>query len=83
MYFCFNDSKAKYSCKGVSKRTNAIDKDTYLSVLRSKATGSATNFRVLVDLNRQFVGRVHTTKHISQDLTSFTLMSTPGIIKRS
>ena len=48
MYFCFNDSKAKYSCKGVSKRTNAIDKDTYLSVLRSKATGSATNrgFRV-------------------------------------
>lgn len=48
MYFCFNDTKTKFSCKGVNKYTNAIDKDTYLSVIRSKVTGAATNrgFRV-------------------------------------
>ena len=48
MYFSFNDLKSKYCCKGVNKRTNAIDKDTYLRVLLSKASGSATNrgFRV-------------------------------------
>lgn len=43
MYFCFNDSKTKYSCNGVNKRTNAIDKGTYLRVIHSKATSSATN----------------------------------------
>ena len=48
MYFCFNSSKSKYSCKGVNRNTNAINKDTYLRVLRSKVTGSAMNtgFRV-------------------------------------
>ena len=48
MYFCFNESEAKFSCKGVNKYTNAINKDTYLRVLRTKATGAATNrgFRV-------------------------------------
>ena len=48
MYFCFNDSKAKFSCKGVNKYTNAITKDTYLNVIQTKTTGHATNrgFRV-------------------------------------
>ena len=48
MYFCFNDSKAKFSCKGVNKHTNSINKDTYLNVIQTKTTGHATNrvFRV-------------------------------------
>ena len=45
MHFCCNQSKAKFSCKGVNKYTNAIDKDTYLSVLRTKATGTAKKQR--------------------------------------
>ena len=48
MYFCFNDSKAKFFCKGVNKYTNAITKDTYLNVIQTKTIGRATNrgFRV-------------------------------------
>ena len=43
MYYCFNNEKAKFSCKGVNKTRNAITKDTYLRVLRTKATSGATN----------------------------------------
>jgi len=48
MYFCFNQSKVKYSCKGVNKHTNSINKDKYLHVLQNKVIGSAKNrgFRV-------------------------------------
>ena len=41
MYFCFNDSKAKFSCKGVNKHTNSVNKDTFLNVIQTKATGHA------------------------------------------
>ena len=54
MYFYFGASDAKYSCKEVNKYTNAIDKETYLRVLRSKATGSATNRGFRVRGNRVF-----------------------------
>ena len=52
MYFCFNDSKAKFSCKGVNKYTNAITKDTYLNVIQTKTTGHATNRRFRVRENK-------------------------------
>ncbi len=47
-YFCFGE-KDKYSCKGVNKKNNVINKDKYLDVLLSKRSGSGVNrsFRVL------------------------------------
>ena len=47
-YYCFGE-KDKYSCKGVNKKNNVINKDKYLDVLLSKRSGSGVNrgFRVL------------------------------------
>ena len=47
-YYCWG-SKDKFSCKGVNKRTNEINKDKYINVLLTKQSGSGTNkgFRVL------------------------------------
>ena len=47
-YYCFGE-KDKYSCKGVNKKKNVINKDKYLDVLLSKRSGSGVNrgFRVL------------------------------------
>ena len=47
-YYCWG-SKDKFSCKGVNKRTNEINKDKYISVLLTKQSGSGTNkgFRVM------------------------------------
>jgi hypothetical protein len=48
-YYCFGGEKDKYSCKGVNKKNNVINKDKYLDVLLSKRSGSVVNrgFRVL------------------------------------
>ena len=48
-YYCFGGEKDKYSCKGVNKKNNVINKDKYLDVLLSKRSGSGVNrgFRVL------------------------------------
>jgi hypothetical protein len=44
MYVCYSDSnKNKFSCKGVNRGRNDINKDTYLRVLRTKEPGYATN----------------------------------------
>ncbi len=42
-------SKDKFSCKGVNKRSNEINKDKYINVLLTKENGSGTNkgFRVM------------------------------------
>ena len=46
-YFCFGDTN-KMSCKGISKRQNDLDRDTYLNVLKNKESGTGVNkgFRV-------------------------------------
>ena len=46
-YYCFG-STDKYSTKGLSKRQNVIDKDTFLAVLLNRRSGSGVNrgFRV-------------------------------------
>ena len=46
-YYCFG-STDKYSTKGLSKRQNVIDKDTFLAVLTNRRSGSGVNrgFRV-------------------------------------
>lgn len=46
-YYCFG-GKDKFSCKGVNKRNNVINKDLYLHVLTSKQSRSGVNrgFRV-------------------------------------
>ncbi len=46
-YYCFG-SKDKFSCKGISKKCNDIDKDTYLRVLFETKSASGINrgFRV-------------------------------------
>ena len=48
-YYCFGGGKDKFSCKGVNKKNNIINKDKYLDVLLSKRSGSGVNrgFRVL------------------------------------
>ena len=46
-YYCFGATD-KYSTKGLSKRHNVIDKDTFLAVLTNRRSGSGVNrgFRV-------------------------------------
>ena len=46
-YYCFGATD-KYSTKGLSKRQNVIDKDTFLAVLTNRRSGSGVNrgFRV-------------------------------------
>ena len=48
-YYCFGDEKDKFSCKGVNKKNNVINKDKYLDVILSKRSGSGVNrgFRVM------------------------------------
>ena len=49
MYYCSSStSKDKFSCKGVSKKQNKINKQRYLDVLISGQSSSGTNtgFRV-------------------------------------
>ena len=48
-YYCFGDGKDKFSCKGVNKKNNVINKDKYLDVTLSKRSGSGVNrgFRVM------------------------------------
>ena len=48
-YYCWEEEKDKYSCKGISKRGNTITKDTYLRVLKTQESQSGENrgFRVL------------------------------------
>lgn len=47
-YYCFGSNTDKYSCKGISKRQNQLDKQRYLNVLQTKESGHGTNrgFRV-------------------------------------
>jgi hypothetical protein len=47
-YYCFG-AHDKFSCKGVNKKCNEINKDKYLNVLLSKQSASGTNkgFRVI------------------------------------
>ena len=49
-YFCFGDQN-KVSCKGLNKKANEINKDTYLDVLKSKRAGVGVNrgFRMKED----------------------------------
>ena len=48
-YYCFGNVKDKFSCKGLNKKKNIINKEKYLDVLLSKRSGSGVNrgFRVL------------------------------------
>ena len=48
-YYCFGAGKDKFSCKGVNKKNNVINKDKYLDVILSKRSGSGVNrgFRVM------------------------------------
>ena len=47
-YYCFGDYD-KFSCKGVNKKTNDINKEKYLNVLLTKQSSSGLNkgFRVV------------------------------------
>ena len=47
-YYCWG-TKDKFSCKGVNKRTNDINKEKYINVLLTKRSGPGTNrgFRVM------------------------------------
>ena len=47
-YYCFG-SKDKFSCKGLNKKHNLLDKDKFLDVLVNKRSGSGVNkgFRLL------------------------------------
>ena len=47
-YYCFG-AKDEFSCKGVNKKCNDINKDKYLQVLLSKQNGAGVNrgFRVV------------------------------------
>ena len=47
-YYCFG-AKDKFSCKGVNKKCNEINKDKYLQVLLTKQNSSGVNrgFRVV------------------------------------
>ena len=47
-YYCWGE-KDKYSCKGISKKNNTINKDKYLKVLKTQESESGENrgFRVL------------------------------------
>ena len=42
-YYCFEDGKDKFSCKGVNKKNNVINKDKHLDVILSKRSGSGVN----------------------------------------
>ena len=48
-YYCWGQDGDKYSCKGVNKKRNSINKDKYLKVLRTGESESGENrgFRVL------------------------------------
>ena len=48
-YYCWVQDGDKYSCKGVNKKRNSIEKDTYLRVLMTGQSESGENrgFRVL------------------------------------
>ena len=48
-YYCFRAGKDKFSCKGVNKKNNVINKDKYLDIILSKRSGSGVNrgFRVM------------------------------------
>jgi hypothetical protein len=41
-YYCFG-VEDKFSCKGINKRLNDINKSTYMDVLLTKRSGSGTN----------------------------------------
>ena len=47
-YYCFG-AKDKFSCKGVNKKTNEINKEKYLNVLLTKQNSAGVNrgFRVV------------------------------------
>ena len=47
-YYCFG-AKDKFSCKGVNKKTNEINKEKYLNVLLTKQNSGGVNrgFRVV------------------------------------
>ena len=48
-YYCWGEEKDKYSCKGISKKNNTINKDKYLKVLKTGESESGENrgFRIL------------------------------------
>ena len=46
-YYCFRTGKDKFSCKGVNKKNNVINKDKYLDVILSKRSGVNRVFRVM------------------------------------
>ena len=45
-YYCFGEYD-KFSCKGVNKKTNDINKDKYLNVLLTKQSRANKGFRVV------------------------------------
>ena len=67
-YYCWSgeEGQKKYSSKGLSKNTNALTKDHYLSVLRST--------RPFLGVNKGFVkkrGRIRTYNQLKTGLTYF------------
>ena len=65
-YFCWNSDnlKSKYSCKGLNKRTNNLDADTYKRVLFSR--------RPFTGLNTGFIQKDHQTYTYQQGKTGLS-----------
>ena len=47
-YYCFGE-KNKFSCKGVNKKLNPIDKEKYLQVLRLSTMPSTPIIKCVMD----------------------------------
>ena len=52
-YYCFG-AKDKFSCKGLNKNCNEIDKDRYLNVLLTKQNSPGINRRFRVVNNSMY-----------------------------
>ena len=68
-YYCWseaNEKNSKHSCKGLSKRNNALGKEHYLSVLRGKSSVSGVN-KGFVKKN----GKMRTYQQVRSGLTYF------------
>lgn len=57
-YYCFGDND-KLSCKGLSKRQNNLQKDTYLNVLKTRESGCGINRGFQVKDNSVFTYSQH------------------------
>ena len=63
-YFCWGEGKSKYSSKGLSKKSNALTKQEYMTVLKDKSTQGG--------INREFVIKDHKTFTYTQQRSCLT-----------